>query len=533
MSGKLKQTSRWTRYGIAARVALNVLLAGAIVIGVTALSGKPELRVRRDLTADQRNRLDAATERVLDQLPEKAFVDVFFRPVEQPLTAAFGEAQARMYDLLLSAADYRPDKLKLSQHDLSGAATGDSRVEEAMAALGVEQVNVFVVHIGDRRVIVPVLGGVADFDIGMASRDPRQMVPPSLVAFRGEQVLLEALLQVSQTAAPRVLFSYGHGEPDLYGSESVELGKLHSALVADGFEAARWEPAEIGPVPEGTAILAVLSPRVPFDEETLGWVRDHLERGGSLIVSPDPNAGADPGEVPALVAPYGITIGDGLVCMPYRDPATGQLHEGEPRVASLTVPPDAMNSRHAVTEPLRRGARRVRQTFSRPLELTRAPDRGLLADLMSTLPGSSWVDLVDADGKHDWRYDEEREQLGAFLLAATSVFPPTGTKPFVPENVMRERPESRLLVTGSHFLFSNGSFAANRDFALNAFNWAASREFRARISPRSIEDRRFAVGADDSLFHLHVVGSYILPLIATLIGVFVAWRRRRILTPSS
>jgi len=526
---ELRETTRWTRLAIGSRVALNVLLACAAALGLTILARNPAMRMRLDLTEDQRNRLDPATERVIEQLPGKVQIDVFFRPVEQPLTAAFGEAQGRMYDLLLIAADLRPDKLKLVQHDLSGAKTGDSQVEQAMAALGVQQVNVFVVSTDDRRVVVPLLGEVAEFEIGMASQDPNQMVPPTLAAFRGEQALLEALLQVSQTDAPRIYFSWGHGEPDLYGDESVDLGRLHSALVADGFEVARWVPGETGPVPRGAAVLALMSPLQEFDVDTLEWIRDFVERGGSLIAAASPKGGDSTGGVAALVEPYGIRVGDGLVCMPQRSAASGQMVEGKPEVAGLTIPPDTMNPRHPVTESLLRGGRWLSQTFSRPLELGQAPDRGLLADLMGTLPGSSWIELPGPDGRNNWSYDEGVEQRGAFLLAATSVFPPTRDGAFVPENVRRERPESRVLVTGSHFIFSNGSFATNRDFALNAFNWAASREFRARISPRSIQDRRFPPGEDDSLFRLHVVGSYVLPLIATLVGIFVATRRRRML----
>lgn len=526
----MRETTRVTRIAIGSRVALNIVLASAAALGLTILAGNPALRARIDLTEDGRNRLDPATENVIENLPEKVQIDVFFRPVEQPLTAAFGEAQGRMYDLLLIAADLRRDKIKLVYHDLSGAKTGDSKVEQAMAELGVQQVNVFVLSTESRRVIVPILGEVAEFEIGMASPDPAQMVPPTLAAFRGEQALLEALLKVSQTEAPRIYFSWGHGEPDLYGDESIAFGRLHSALVADGFEVARWDPAETGPVPDGAAVLAVMSPLQPFDADAIGWVRDFVERGGSLIAAANPKGGNDPGEVAALVAPYGIAVEPGIVCMPFRDAATNQLHEGDPKVAGLTIPPDTMNPRHPATEPLRRGGRRVLQTFARPLQLERAPDRGLLSDLMGTLPESSWIDLPDATGSHDWRYDQDVEQIGAFLVAASCVFPPTREGAFVPENVRRERPESRVLVTGSHFVFSNGSFATNRDFALNAFNWASSREFRARISPRNIQDRRFAVGADESLFRLHVVGSYLLPLIATLTGGFIAWRRRRILS---
>jgi hypothetical protein len=526
---EMQRTTRWTRLWIGSRVVLNVTLACAVALGVTILARNPALRMRFDLTQDQRNRLDPATERVIEQLPDKVQVDVFFRPVEQPLTAAFAEAQGRMYDLLLIAADLRPDKFKLVQHDLSGAKSGDSQVEQAMAALGVQQVNVFVVSTDTRRVIVPILGDVAEFEIGMASRDPNQMVPPTLAAFRGEQALLEALLQVSQTEAPRVYFSWGHGEPDLYGDESVDLGSLHSALVADGFEVARWVPGETGPVPDGAAVLALMSPLQEFDADAREWIRDYVERGGSLIAAANPKGGAAAGGVAALVEPYGIHVGEGLVCMPQRSTASNQLIEGKPDVAGLTIAPDTLNPTHPVTESLLRGGRWLTQTFSRPLELRRAPDRGLLSDLMGTLPGSSWIELPDPEGRNNWRFDEDREQRGAFLLAATSAFPPLRDNAFIAENVQRERPESRVLVTGSHFIFSNGSFSTNRDFALNAFNWASSREFRARISPRSIQDRRFAVGADDSLFRLHVVGSYVLPLLATIIGILVAWRRRRIL----
>ena len=524
--GELRGTNRWTRARIGAGVALNVALAVAAAFGLTVLAGRPSARVRVDLTADQRNRLDPATESVLAQLPEKVQVDVFFRPEAQPLTAAFAEAQSRMYDVLLLAADTRPDKLKLVQHDLSGASTGDSVVEQRMAELGVDRVNVFVVSAGDRRVVVPIFGEVAEFDIGFMGQDPAQRRLPSMISFRGEEALLEALLQVSLTDAPAVYFSYGQGEPDLYGDESVDLGKLHSELVADGFRVARWTPAEDGPIPDDAAVLAVMSPKQPFDANESEWIRAFLERGGGLVLAANPFAGGEADVVGGLARDYGVVVGPGVVCAPYRS-ATGGLVEGDAQVAGLTILPDAMNRDHAITAPLRRAGRPVRQNFSRPLELSRAPDRGLLADLFGTLPGQSWVEAPAPGEDANWAYDEDTERLGAYLLAATSVFPPQRDGAFVPEAVQRERPECRLFVAGSHFVFSNGNFATNRDFARNVFNWATSREFRARISPRSIEDRRFPLGADDSLHRLHLVSSYLLPLLATAAGCYVAWRRRR------
>ena len=84
-----------------------------------------------------------------------------------------------------------------------------------------------------------------------------------------------------------------------------------------------------------------------------------------------------------------------------------------------------------------------------------------------------------------------------------------------------------MLALGSPEVFGNVSFDTNGDFLLNAFNWAASREFRVSITPRKSEERRIDIGQDRSLFRVNLVAVWLLPLACLALAFATAWRRRR------
>ncbi len=521
-----RSTGTGTRLGIAAVVTLNLALAMGVAGGVTWLAARPGLRLRVDLTAAGENTLDVNARAVLDgvQGDDPILIDVFLRPLPAPLDQISARAQQRLAGLLRLAHEHRPELVEVAHHALAGP-TGVSETEARMRELGISEVDVVVVSRGDRKEVLRFLGDVAEIDIGRPANMPGGFEPPSLISFRGEEALVKAILKVTQGERPHAYFSWGHGERNVYGEDPRDLGLLEHALRQDGFIVKRWVSEEQGAVPSDCAVLALIAPEEPLSAHEIGLVRDHVDRGGSLIAVPGHRLIAGEGTVSELLEGYGVRVGEGVVSRPYVG-AGGSPVYGIPECAEVVVRAAGMAARHPITASLRRADRRVRIVFSRPLERASKPTGGILLDLLSASE-FTWADLPDEDGVHRWNWDEEREAEGPFSLAMTSRFPPPLPGPAPPVGTMEQRPESRVLALGAPDLFANALFDTNRDFLLNAFNWAASREYRVSITPRDPDLRRLELGAGRGLFALTMCAVVALPLVCLLLGLGVAWKRRR------
>lgn len=521
-------TGRWTRLWIGLQVTFVVLLAAACAGLATWLAGRPGLRWRVDATAAGRNTLDPTLAAIVERLPGRVDLEVFFRPVPGPWRDAVQEAQQRTSELLRVAANRHPDKLRLVEHDLRDLTRASQRLQE----LEVEGDNVVVVLRGEHKVVLRLERDLARFDPG----NPLAKVEPRLEGFRGDEALGQALLSVSREGRPRILFSSGHGERDPFDTEVGGLGSLQSALAADGFDVGRWSSADDPSVPGDCDVLAIVAPRQPFSRAELDAVTAHVERGGRLFVVPaslaDPQEG--PGSVAELLRGLGIQLLPGFVAQ-LRPNAMGQLVEGQEDNKFLFVPAEGLDARHPVTETLRRlGVQLQNVAASRAFQRGTAPPGGRLDPLVQT-SGDTWLDLPDARGRHDWRFERERERPGPLTLAMALEFAPRGLgagaeRPPAEAGVgelPREREVARVVAFGAVEAIGNGPFRYTRDFVLNAFNWLCERDWRLSVRPRDPDVRTLDVVNTDALAKIYRVAVLGLPGGVALLGLLVAWRRRR------
>lgn len=512
------------RAKILATVLLNVVLACAIAGGAVWLAGRPGLRQRIDLTVNAENTLDPNARNVIDNLPEKVQIDVFFRPQSPPLDLVTAEIQGRMFELLVLAEEYAPDKIELTNHPYAPPGAGGVELLEEMRELAVTDFNVFVVSNGDRRVQVALLGDVAEVDLGNPSPQRGQFKPPTLLEFAGQESLVKALLRATQGERPLAVFSTGHGERALFEAGDRNLGRLHSALVEDGFRVETWDPSADGSVPEGAAVLAMIGPTEPLSEQATGWIADYVRRGGSLIAAPSPYSTGGVTSLEGMLAKLGILTQPGFVCRPVIN-AAGMPAYGDKRSIEVLVNAAGMQPKHPVTGPLRQADRRVRLVYSHAFERSTPPTGGRVTELLRT-DEYTWLELPDANGDLNYRWEQGREREGPFTLAMASVFPPNevGPIPLGTNSVVRE---CRVLALGTPDGFADVLFDTNRDLLVNGFNWAANREFRVSVTPRTFDRRRMDIGQDQSLFYLNVICLGLLPLGCLALAAFAAWRRKR------
>ncbi|MEW6072357.1 MAG: Gldg family protein [Planctomycetota bacterium] len=548
---KGRGVGRWTRIGVGLQVALAIVLAlGAAALAVDLAGWR---YVRFDLSAGGRNTVDPALLGLIHALPEPARVDVFFRPLEPPYDGISRRAQGAVLEMLHVVHNAERARLAVEVHDLRDLETTRAR----RAELGVEEMNAVVVSCAGRRTTLRLFRDLVRIDWGNPTRpqlsylyregivdamspawDPSTPRPPArdLARFRGEEALAEALAKVSAGTSPRICFARGHGEPSLERAspaEAYDLGKLRSALVADGFEVVEWDGTGGAGVPADCEVLALVGAHQPFTAAEVAAVRAYLDGGGRAIAAPsfedfeaeagDALGGAAaeigaPEGIAGLLRTYGMLPQPGIVCVPVTD-RFGRELDGLSECASLAIAEAGLNRSHAITIPLRQHGRRVQFSYTHSLGRGGLAGGGALEDLVSS-PPEAWRDLGAAAGGDPgrWVYEREREERGRWSLAMVAYLHRAGAG---------AAGEGRLLGLASASFLGNALFPVNQDFLLNAFNWLAEREHRVQVRPREIPAARLDVARGRTLAVLTYVAWLGLPGAFVAGGLLVAWRRRR------
>ncbi len=537
------------RWRISAQVALGVLLALAGCVLATWLASRPNLRWRADLTVERRNTLPEELAGIVRQLPAPVEIELFFQRPDGPLLGPSLEAQQRMRELLALATAQFPERLRVVDHDLNDRAAVSNRMRE----LALEEVDVVVAFRRGRekaRSVHKLLRDIARINPG----DPRINLPPSLDAFRGEHALALALLKVSNDESLKVVFSTGHGERDPFDTDPRQLGRLETALVSEGFEVARWDPKQEPEVPSDAAVLAVVAPTQLFDKVEIDRIERYIRGGGRCFVAPSYSDKVYDGEgsVSDLLRRFGVEPQAGLVAQFTRS-STGSLVDGIQECATLAVGPEGMDPRHPITESLWRARLVLPISGSRAFRRGSTDSSSVWNDVLRA-PAQSWLDMPGANGLHDWSLDSSLEDhSGSFVLSFAGTFgvkdsaasepssgapgapgtpgtpgtPGASGEPGSPPAAGRAPPQGRLLAFGAAESMSNAVLDYTRDFLLNAFNWLSDREYRVAVRPRERRERVLDVRNTFALARVQQIAGLGLPVALALVGLCLAWRRRR------
>ena len=319
-----------------------------------------------------------------------------------------------------------------------------------------------------------------------------------------EEALTTALEKLARADTRWVAYLRGHGERDLLGTASYDLGRLGAQLQRQGFKLHELTLAEAGDVPAEAALL-VISPGsedLPADE--VGAVLRFLNGGGNLLCL------AEPGPVRGmelLASALGIVFESGVVV----DPRTQVLGISHPAFVPVSAYPG-----HVITGNLEQVTvypQAVGISWSQPQGWQ---TRGILStglrawsesgDLTSTL---QYDDAVDVAGPLDIGIAMER------TVAAG-------------DNQGGDR-EQRVVVIGDGDFLSNAYLGngSNLDLALNVFNWLADDEVLIDIPARSAPDLAFELSSTAALLIRFGV-MFGLPALFLGTGFFVWQRRRRL-----
>ncbi|MDL1950269.1 hypothetical protein FBQ97_10710, partial [Acidobacteria bacterium ACD] len=252
------------------RSAFRLTLAASVVVGLGILVlvnwlGARHYR-RLDWTGSGLYSLSERTEKVLAELKAPVTVTVFMTEG----TPMFAETQ----ELLRR---YKAKSPLLTVETLD-PTRNRARAEALVKEFGVTGASV-VFQSGEKKKYVGT-EALAELDYSRA----RFGGEPSIKSFKGEQEFTSAILSVTQTRAPKVVFTTGHGERKTDERSREGFWALAETLRRDNCTVETWGSLGAPEVPAGTDLVVVAGPRSAFTEPEAAALVRYLDGGGRLLL---------------------------------------------------------------------------------------------------------------------------------------------------------------------------------------------------------------------------------------------------------
>ncbi|MDR2844740.1 MAG: GldG family protein [Puniceicoccales bacterium] len=512
-----KNARRWN--GI--NRALQVVLAVSLAVALNYLASQSSVHRRWEIGSTQNQTLAVETQKAIESIARRA-----------PRENKTGEPWVRIYSTL-SETGWSPEQkdivsmlrgqLDLLLDDFYFAAgktppEGWLRIEHTDHLKNPGVLNrypeitehtVLVVACKDRHKLI----NIADFF--------RIHEDGVIDAFKGEDVLISALLEVTDEKPQIIYHTTGHGEMSPADANGHGLSSLALRLRVRNILLRPLELAKVNEVPTDANLVLVPAPRTAFSPPETEKLRRYMrERNGRLIAFVD--AGTNP-RLDDLFYDWGIIVDDAQVVDTH-----AELDVKGNMLVRIGIPPSsrADAQTHELTKLL--DGRALAVTRARPARF----DMGSQID--ETLKVTELVATTRAaagNATHTWGERTYRKHPFVNNPELGDIPGPVSIAAVAERAAGRKMnlkiSGGRMLVLGSGDITANALINeanANAFFLLNAVNWMLDRDQYLNIPPRLRPDYQLGAGPSDLS---DVAWRFtLLPLALLLLGsgVFL-WRR--------
>lgn len=376
--------------------------------------------------------------------------------------------------------------------------------------LGIEQAGIVVLISGDRR-RVETIDGLYTMKAG--KRD----------AFRGEQVLTAAILDVSTLNRSKIYFVTGHGELRLDSADAhTGLTTLRDQLRLRNFDLEALDLPASRKIPTDASLLVIVWPQNGFSKAEQEMLRQYLAtNAGRMLLYLGPGKSTAALGLDDLLLDWGVLVHNDLIFDVGPDNITENLE--------LLV--RAFAPSHPVTKSLVDiGSMALRFGAARTVipDPGRTLGGGLNAVTLAATSPTAWGERGGIRAGELPRYDP-----GIDTRPIPGTDPPDRLGVIVASERVAARDDlpfsvrgGKLVVFGTGDLVSNGRLdTAALLVTLNAVNWCVDRDHQLAIPPRPIERFQLSLSAAD-FTRLRYALLLALPGGALLLGLIVYWTRR-------
>ncbi len=497
MAGRSNQVPKSGKIGrltIGFNVVAQILLVLFLVAVVNAIAFKHYRRW--DFSRDQKYTLSDKTKRVLDTLKAKMRITVFFSP-NTPITTD-------VQNLLTEYQYAGHGKIDVENID---PERNLSRAKELFDKYKVVTDESLLVLDYDGRNKAVKASEMADIDAsGMSFGEG-----PRVAAFKGEQAITSAMMDLVEGKKNTIGYVTGHKEPPL--SDSGPISVLKTFIENENIQFKELNLLDLDAIPAEVKALMIIGPQYDFSDREMKLLRDYWEKQGRILLLLDPSAKTP--KLRAFVHELGIKMND--------DRLMAFLRTG---IEELALTKD-VQARFLGDSPITKKLADVRTLFlGGTSSLTLEPERVRAANIrLEPLIEAEKGYFAEADYNTD---NQAKLQADAKQAANLTFTIGAAAEKGGSADQRVQMNSSRLVVVSNAAFVQDNAITQDQqglDFVSGSLNWLLSREQLIGIAPKIPKPLTFSL-SDESLRRLRWIVLVFMPLIPAVLGTVVWWQRR-------
>jgi hypothetical protein len=479
------------------RIGLNVLAQILLILFLVAMVNSFAFKhyARWDFSRDQKYALSDKTKRFLDSLKDRMRVTVFFAP-NTPITAD-------VQNLLTEYQYAGKGKIDVEHIDPDRNL---SRAKELFDKYKVVTDESLLVLDYDGRNKTVKASEMADIDqSGMAFGEG-----PRVAAFKGEQAITSAMMDLVEGKKKTLGYVTGHKEPPL--SQNSPITVLKTFIENENIKFQELNLLDLDAIPADVKAVMIIGPQYDLSDREMKLLHDFWDKQGRILLLLDPAAKTP--KLRRFVDELGIKANDDRLMVFLR---TG--------IQELALTRD-VQARFLGDSPITKRLADVRTLFlGGTSSLTLEPDRVRAANIrLEPLiqAEKGWFAEKDYNTDDQVKLQADAQQSNVPLTIGATVEKGGSADQRVQVNSSR-----LVLVSNASFVQDNAITQDQQglDFISGSVNWLLNREQLIGIAPKVPKPLTFSLN-EEALRRLRWIVLVFIPLVPALIGTMVWWQRR-------
>jgi hypothetical protein len=479
------------------QIGFNVLAQIILLLFLVAMVNSIAFKhyQRWDFSRDQKYALSDKTKRFLRTIKGKMRVIVFFSP-STPITAD-------VQNLLTEYQYAGKGKIDIEYIDPERNLSRAKEMFDKYKVVSDE--SLLVIDYEGRNKIVKA-SEMAEVDqSGMAFGEG-----PRVTAFKGEQAITSAMMDVVQGKKNTLGYVLGHKEPPLSGNTNISV--LKAFIENENIEFQDLNLFDVGAIPAELKTIVIIGPQYDFSDREMKLLRDFWDKQGRILLLLDPAAKTP--KLYAFLNELGVKVnGDRLMVF---------LRTG---IQELALTRD-VQAHFLGGNPVTKRLADVRALFfGGTSSLTLEPDRVRAANVRLD-------PLIQAEKGYFTETDYNSDNQAKFQADAKAAGGPPTIGAAVERGASADERvrmnSSRLVVVSNATFVQDNAVTQDQqalDFISGSVNWLLSREQLIGIAPKISRPLTFTLN-EDALRNLRWIVLVGMPLIFAVLGAVVWWQRR-------
>jgi hypothetical protein len=481
------------------RIGLNVLVQIVLILFLVAMVNSFAFKhyARWDFSRDRKYTLSDKTKRFLDTLKGKMRITVFFSP-NTPISAD-------VQNLLTEYQYAGKGKIDIEHID---PERNLSRAKELFDKYKVVTDESLLVLDYEGRNKTVKASDMADIDqSGMSLGEG-----PRVAAFKGEQAITGAMIDLVEGKKKTLGYVTGHKEPALTEGTSP-ITVLKTFIENENIKFQELNLLDLDAIPGDVKAVMIVGPQYDFSDREMKLLRDFWDKRGRILLLLDPAAKTS--KLRDFLNELGVKVNDDRLMVFLR---TG--------IEELAITRD-VQARFLGDSPVTKRLADVRALFlGGTSSLTLEPDRVRVANirvepLIEAEKGYFAETDYNTDNQAKLRTDAKQNSnvpltIGAAVEKGGSA----------DQRVQMNSP--RLVVASNATFVQDNAITQDQqglDFISGAVNWLLSREQLIGIAPKIPKPLMFNL-SEEALRRLRWIVLVFMPLVPAVIGTVVWWQRR-------